>query len=130
MKDTINHFYGWVYRSQQSYSLVGEINIEINVNTVKNAVEDTDAHEAMSAAINKEFKQYKTSIKNMSIAVNTEDKQIIAKEIATFRKNNGLKLNNTQEKLLKATGSISEDIPQTTPKTEGGLVEPKKDQIK
>ena len=107
-------------------SLVGEINIEINVNTVKNAVEDTDAHEAMSAAINKEFKQYKTSIKNMSIAVNTEDKQIIAKEIATFRKNNGLKLNNTQEKLLKATGSISEDIPQTTPKTEGGLVEPKK----
>ena len=107
-------------------SLVGEINIEINVNTVKNAVEDTDAHESMSTAINKEFKQHKTSIKNMSIAVNTEDKQIIAKEIATFRKNNGLKLNNTQEKLLKATGSISEDIPQTTPKTEGGLVEPKK----
>jgi hypothetical protein len=108
-------------------SLVGEINIEINVNTVKNAVEDTDAHEAMSTAINKEFKQYAKSIQNMTIAVNTEDKEFIAKEIAIFRNNHGMKLNKTQENLLEAKGSISEDIPQTTSKKEGGhTVKPKK----
>ena len=66
--------------------LVGEINIEINVNTVKNAIEDSDANDAMSRALNNEFKKYKNSIKNMNIAVATDDRKIIDLEIAKFRK--------------------------------------------
>ena len=40
-------------------NLVGEINIEINVNTVKNAIEDSDSNEAMSKALNSDLKSIK-----------------------------------------------------------------------
>ena len=88
--------------------LVGEINIEINVNTVKNAIEDSDANDAMSRALNNEFKKYKNSIKNMNIAVATDDRKIIDLEIAKFRKEFDLKLNAAQKKILNASGTIEE----------------------
>ena len=88
--------------------LVGEINIEINVNTVKNAIEDSDANEAMSRALNNEFKKYKNSIKNMNIAVATNDRKIIDLEIAKFRKEFDLKLNTAQKNILNASGTIEE----------------------
>ena len=88
--------------------LVSEINIEINVNTVKNAIEDSDANDAMSRALNNEFKKYKNSIKNMNIAVATDDRKIIDLEIAKFRKEFDLKLNAAQKKILNASGTIEE----------------------
>ena len=90
-------------------SLVGEINIEINVNTVKNAIEDSDSNEAMLKALNAEFKKYKKTIKNMTIAAASEDKDLIDLEIAKFRNEFNLKLNPSQKKILDATGSI-EDV--------------------
>lgn len=114
-------------RHNYQNALVGEINVEINVNTVKNAVEDTDAHEAMSNALNKEFKKYIPSFTQISAAVATNDKDIISKEIANFRKKHDLALTQTQKKLLTATGSIEEVNNKTSSKHESeNLVTPKK----
>lgn len=101
-------------------SLVGEINIEINVNTVKNAIEDSDSNEAMSKALNSEFKKYKKTIKNMTIAAASEDKDLIDLEIAKFRQEFDLKLSAAQKSILNATGSIDDIEEDKTNGTKSG----------
>ena len=115
-------YMGGSARHNSRNTLVGEIEIGINVNTIKNAIEDTDASQAMLEALNKEFSKYSNSITNMTKAVASGDNEIINLEIARFREKHDLSLTASQKKIMQSTGNIDEDIteikPEESPSTE------------
>ena len=97
-------------------SLVGELDLDINVNTVKSFLEDGEEKDALYEAFKNEFNKYTSTIKKMSIAAQPnktdEDRKF---EIAQYRNEFGFSLTDAEKKILKSKGSISTPTPTPTP---------------
>ena len=102
-------------------SLVGELDLDINVNTVKSFLEDGEEKEALYEAFLDEFKKYTPTVKKMSRAAQdkkTDDDRKF--EIAQYREEFGFTLSADEKKILKSEGDISVD---KNKKTKGGSVQ-------
>ena len=79
-------------------SLVGELDLDINVNTVKSFLEDGEEKDALYEAFKNEFNKYTSTIKKMSIAAQPnktdEDRKF---EIAQYRNEFGFSLTDAEK---------------------------------
>ena len=104
-----NHslYMGTADKHNDHNSLVGELNVDVAVNTVKTSLEDTEAEKALKAAFLKEFQKYKPSVRKMTIAA-SKDVDYINLEIAQYRKEFGMSIPASYKKILTAKGSLTE----------------------
>ncbi len=109
-----NHslYMGTAEKHNDHNSLVGELNVDVAVNTVKTALEDTEAEKALKASFFKEFQKYKSYVRKMSIAAN-KDNDFINLAIAEYRNEFGMKSLATYKKILDAKGSLIESTSES-----------------
>ena len=97
-------------------SLVGELDLDINVSTVKSFLEDGEEKDALYEAFKNEFNKYTSTIKKMSIAAQPnktdEDRKF---QIAQYRNEFEFSLTAAEKKILKSKGSISNPTPAPKP---------------
>jgi len=100
-------------------SLVGELNVNVAVNTVKTTLEDSEAEKALKEAFYKEFQPYKPTVRLMSIAV-SKDKEHIDLAIANYRKEFNMTLSSSQKSILNSKGSLIDSSTETNKSNKSG----------
>lgn len=107
--ERFNHslYMGGADKHNDHNSLVGELNVDVAVNTVKTSLEDTEAEKALKEKFYKEFQKYKPFVRKMTIAA-SKDQDYINNEIAQYRNEFKMKLPASYKKYLDAKGSLIE----------------------